>query len=202
MMTENGTSEGMKLAREFAILTREKRDLEKKLAQAKSKIAKLDEPLRNYMAEEGLPKVPIFAPEFDATREAEVALMEKSPLGVTPEQIGEIVDILNSEGLLAESKPKRAVTLFIKGRVWASPVIDDPDRDKANDAEYERACQALEAQGWGEYAQRRFNIVSLSSAINTEVDEGRIKLDDSSSALAFDGTIKVVEKFQVNANMK
>jgi hypothetical protein len=187
--------------REFALLTREKRALEAKLAKVKSRLAKIDEPLREAMAQEGIPKLPLKVPEFDAQRDAEVALMEKGPDNLDPLVIQEVVDILATDGLLADSHPEKTATISISSRIWASPVINDPDRDKANDAEYERACDALEASDFGEYAQRRFNVVSLSSAMNNEVAEGRIKLGDDSTAIAFDGTIKITEKFQAQARM-
>lgn len=193
------------LAREFAIATREKRNLEAKLGKVKSRLAKMDEPLREYMAQEGLPKITVKAPEFDAQRDAELALMEKTDLG--PLSVQEAIDVLATEGLLAESLPEKTATITVASRIWASPVVvpdkKDPDRDKANDAEYERACDALEAagNGWEDYAQRRFNVISLSSAVKIEVDEGRVKLGDDSTGVAFDGTIKVVEKFAAQARM-
>lgn len=188
------------LAREFAELSREKKRIGEDEKRVKARLAELDPQLQEAMTQEGVPRLPIEIAEVDVDDAVGKTIEEALTTAQSLDNVDFdfIVTLLRRRGLLAENKPAKTVTVYIGSRVWATPVIDDPERDKANDAEYARACDALEAEGFGEYAQRRFNVISLSSAVKEMVENGQITLEGN-EATAFGGTVKVVEKFQINA---
>lgn len=114
-----------------------------------------------------------------------------------------IVPDLREAQLLRDSRPEIVKTVFIGSRVWAKPVptgVDDDGEPKASDADYERACAALARAGWDDYVQTRFNVISLSSAMKIEKEQGRIEIPEGEdSVVVFDGTIIVTEIPQLNA---
>lgn len=57
------------------------------------------------------------------------------------------------------------VTVYQERVLWAG---NDADDEEDADAAYERACNALEEAGLGEYVQRRYNVQSLSGYFREE----------------------------------
>lgn len=189
----------MGLAREFAELSRDKKRIADEDKKVKARLAELDPLLQEAMAQEGVPSMKVDLDEHDVCALATTTIEELIDFDQFENvDIDAIVTRLQRRDLLAPAKPKKTVTVFIASRVWASPVVSDPNGDKASDDDYARACDALEANDFGEYAQRRFNVVSLSSAVKEMVENGQIKLEGN-EGVAFDGTVRVVEKFQISA---
>lgn len=183
----------------FARAMKKKRDGEAQVNSAKKEIAEIEPvllPQFTEPAEDGsvTPKQSVTLPERSVDNEAVDVL--KAVFDASEGKAGayDFVRALRDEGLLIENEPVTTFSVFVGSRIWASPKRDDPERDKATDEEYERACRALEEHGFGEYVQERFNIVSLSSAMKEEVEHGRIPVGE-----VFDGTLVVEEKFTLNA---
>lgn len=178
-----------KLLAQFVQASEEKKEAAAAEKKASARMKEVEQTILDQFTEEGISSMKVTVEseldDADITKTKLALLMEDVEL--PPEKVQAIAARLFE-------KPSIKKTLFIGSRIWANPKIDDPDRDKANDAEYERACRALEANGFGEYVQERFNVISLSSAIKEEVENGTIPVGE-----AFDGTIVVKEKFQLNA---
>lgn len=177
--------------------------LEKK---AKREIAELEPGILEQMAQEGTPKITVELEALDVDGDAadliaEAVRTSKAPS--TEDMALEIVAAMRQASLLKENRPAITKSVFIGSRVWAKPVAtgtDDDGEPKATDDDYERACRALEAHGFGEYVQERFNIISLSSALKEEVEHGAIVIPDGADeVVVYDGTIVVSEKPQLNA---
>jgi hypothetical protein len=94
-----------------------------------------------------------------------------------------------------------------RSQLWATA----PDGSDEEGKDYERGCRALEAVGWGDFVQRRFNTMTLSAHVRElvksgiatleQTEDGRlylkpISIDDDFSPLA-DG-IKITEKFSLS----
>lgn len=178
--------------RAFALAKRRKTDADAEAKKQGKIISDLEPAILEEFASEGVPKITVeVEPEkptlADRLRD-EITRIDGLGYDV-PKVIGDALAFVEAH----EQKPF-ATTLSVGSRIWAKPKVDDPERDKANDDEYERACRALEANGFGDYVQERFNVISLSSAMKEEVEEGRLQVGEN-----FDGTIVIEEKFQVNA---
>lgn len=188
------------LVTQFARAMKRKRDGEKIVNDAKREIAEIEPVLLPQFTEPDeetgsvSPKQSITLPERDVNREAVELLNEVVDASEGKCGVFDFVVRLRDAGLLIPNEPATTFTVFVGSRIWASPKRDDAERDKATDEEYERACRALEAHGFGEYVQERFNVVSLSSAMKEEVEHGRIEPGD-----VFDGAITVEEKFTLQA---
>lgn len=190
----------MERLRAFALAKRRKADADAVSKEEGKKIAELEPAILEEFANEGVPKItvdveparPTLADRLNEVPTLPNALIEWIE-DVDLDVFAQLID--DARTLIEENEQKPfSMTLSVGSRIWAKPKVDDPERDKANDAEYQRACRALEAQGFGDYVQERFNVISLSSAMKEEVEEGRLQVGEN-----FDGTIVIEEKFQVNA---
>lgn len=191
------------LLRDFAQATFEKQEAEKIVKARKRKIDELDEPIRTMFTEEGVPSSKITVQARDVDFDFAQFLHSFYNEAKTSCDAGEFESYVESytkqareEGLLAPSTPEYTKTIFVGSRVWAKPVatgVDEHGDPKVSEEDYERACEALRANGFGEYVQTRFNIVSLSSAVKEDVENGVIPTGTDH----FDGAIEVAEKFQV-----
>ncbi len=181
--------------------------------RAKRKCAEVEPVILESFIEDGVDSIRVTLEATDVDAEAK-ALIEavlpdetKAILRVEGDEEVPIVDSivhgLREEGLLRDSRPEIVKTVFIGSRVWAKPVptgVDDDGEPKASDADYERACAALARAGWDDYVQTRFNVISLSSAMKIEKEQGRIEIPEGEdSVVVFDGTIIVTEIPQLNA---
>jgi hypothetical protein len=189
-------------------------DLKKRAAAAQKAAARrcdeLEDEIMQEMIEKGVPKIPVTIKARDVDAEAAgiiEGIIEDSPPNPDDDTLrmmqARIVGALRNAGLLIDSSEEVTKTVFMGSRVWARPVAtgtDDNGDPKSTDDDYRRACRALEAGGFGEYVQERFNIISLSSAVKEEVEHKRIVIPDGEdSTLAFDGTIIVTEKPQLQS---
>ena len=83
-------------------------------------------------------------------------------------------------------------TIYLQAQLWASAV----------DGDYERACDALEQSGLGEFVGRRFNSNQLSAWVREHTrDEAGNYPDtlDEHLPVAFLGSIKAEKKWTVRA---
>lgn len=172
--------------------------------KAKGRCGELEEEIIASMVEDGVTSIKVTLEAVDVDAQARAAAIEWAEAGFNlADDAGDFIQTLRDRGLLAESRPEITKTVFIGSRVWATPVptgSHENGEPKATDADYERACRALEAEGWGEYVQERFNIISLSSAVNDEVKAGNIVIPEGETeTFAFNGTIRVTEKPQLNS---
>ena len=191
------------LLRDFAQATFEKQEAEKIAKARKRKLDELDEPIRTMFTEEGVPSSKITVSErnvdFDFAQLLHAFYDEakqSADAGEFESFVESFVEQARNEGLLAPNTPEYTKTIFVGSRVWAKPVatgVDEHGDPKTTEDDYERACEALRANGFGEYVQTRFNIVSLSSAVKEDVENGVIPTGTE----YFDGAIEVEEKFQV-----
>ena len=81
-------------------------------------------------------------------------------------------------------------TIYLTAQLWASP----------QDGDYERACDALEAAGLGEFVGRRFNSNTLSAWVREYVrDESGDYPEEPEEALpvALQGALAVSKKWDV-----
>lgn len=65
-----------------------------------------------------------------------------------------------------------------------------------NDGQYDAACDALAATGYGDYVQRRFNAQSLSALVR-EMERDGMSVEEI--AAQWDGLVNVTEKFTISA---
>jgi hypothetical protein len=183
--------------------------------RAKARCNELEPQILESLVQDGADSIRVTLEALDIDKEArETAHEALNALATDPPFIGfnigdggdeivsAIVDALRSEGLLKDNQPEIVKTVFIGSRVWAKPVptgTDDNGDPKATDEDYERACIALAREGWEQFVQTRFNVISLSSAVKEEVGKTIFFEDGESSTLAFDGTIIVEDRPQLNA---
>ena len=183
------------LLRDFAQWTKEKRNAEAIVKDRTRRLAEIDEPIRLMFAEEGVPSCPVTVPARDVDAEAVSAISSCfEPLTeATRHLIPSIVNELRFRGLLVESSPKFTMNLSVGSRIWAKPFAADGER--ATEEEHEAACRALRDKGFGDFVHERFNVISLSSAVKEDVENGVIPIGSD----FFDGKVVVEEKFQVKA---
>jgi hypothetical protein len=192
----------IELLREFVRLDDEKKNGADAEKRAKARIAEIEPQILESFIADGVSSIKATLEARDVDAEARTAIIEWIDEGFADvadiaDNIGDLVQVLRGAGLLIENRPEIKKTIFIGSRIWATPVAEG---EKANDDEYEQACAALEAAGWGDYVQTRFNVISLSSAVKEAVDNGEIVIPDGErETTAFDGTVRVVEKLQLNA---
>lgn len=185
------------MLRDFAQLTFEKRQAEATVKDRTKRAAELDEPIRNMFAEEGVPSCPVTVTARDVDAEVLELFAEELAIEIPgPYNFAPIVEMMRERGLLAESTPEYTMNLSVGSRVWAKPFA--ANGEKATEAEHAAACEALRAKGFGDYVHERFNVISLSSAVSEDVQNGVIPVGDD----YFDGKVVVEEKFQVTARMK
>lgn len=198
----------MSALREWVALDDEKKNAAALEKKAKKKLAEIEPGILEQLVQEGTPKITVELEAMDVDGEALETIIDvfrnSDPERVSLSDVASLaVEALREEGLLKESRPAIAKSIFIGRRIWAKPVATGQDEDgepKATDEDYERACRALEKNDFGEYVQERFNIISLSSAMKEEVEQGRIVIPEGEDeVIAFDGTIIVSEKPQLNA---
>lgn len=186
--------------REWVAIDDDKKNAAALEKKAKKKLAEIEPSILEELVQEGAPQIRVELEARDV--DLEVRLIAER-FDLSDEMKDDFVTALRKANVLVENRPKIAKTLFIGRRVWAKPVatgVDDDGEPKSTDADYERACRALEKAGWGDYVQERFNIISLSSAVKEEVEHGEIVIPEGETeTLAFDGTIIVSETPQLNA---
>lgn len=183
----------IELLREFVRLDDEKKNGADAEKRAKARIAEIEPQILESFIEDGVSSIKATLEARDVDAEVREVIDRFEDSG-TP---NEIAAALRDAGLLIENRPEIKKTIFIGSRIWATPVTAG---EKASDDEYEAACRALEAAGWGDYVQERFNVISLSSAVKAEVENGNIVIPDGErETVAFDGTIRVIDKLQLNA---
>lgn len=177
--------------------------------RAKARCSELEPQILESLVQDGADSIRVTLEELDVDKEARETA--ENALGTLEWNVGQpsipdaaeaVVDALRSEGLLKDNRPQIVKTVFIGSRVWAKPVptgTDDNGDPKATDDDYLRACEALKREGWGQYVQTRFNVISLSSAVKEEVGKTIFIPEGESSTTAFDGTIIVEDRPQLNA---
>jgi len=93
-----------------------------------------------------------------------------------------------------------------RSQLWATAPDDNDEEGK----DYEKGCRALEAVGWSDFVQRRFNTMTLSAHVRElvksgiatleQTEDGRLYLKPAVKGFNFtplaDG-IKITEKFSL-----
>jgi hypothetical protein len=95
----------------------------------------------------------------------------------------EIVEMMVDAGV--QSINIDGATIYLHTQLWARPEREDEESDRASDADYERACEALREAGLAELVKPRFNIHSLSAVVRG-MDKNGEPIPEQ-----FEGAIKV-----------